>query len=290
MSDRMKGVIAMVALAFIFACMGAFARYLQFDFSLLQQTYLRIGVAFLIACLFFSADSSVHKYIRVPPLDWLVLTFRAVCLYLAVLLVSAAYIKGNYSNVSFVSALPLLPLFGYFLFNERLTKQIIAMVLVGFVGVTLIAVKDWSDIFSFGLAELYALTSIIFFDLSYVSRRWHSEHLTNRETATVIFGIGALLMFIVSLAIGEGMPDPLAFSPPIIGVILIAALFNVANLILTNYGFSKLSITLAGTILTLETVFALLISIFVYAEFPSFIELVGSAFVLFAVYRMNQIT
>jgi drug/metabolite transporter (DMT)-like permease len=286
----MRGVLAMVLLAFVFASMGAFARYLQFDFSLLQQTYLRIGIAFLIACLFFSADSSIHKYIRVPALDWAVLTFRAVCMYLAVLLISAAFIKGNYSNVSFVSALPLLPLFGYFLFKEKLTKEIIGMMLVGFVGVTIIAVKDWSNIFSFGLAELYALTSIIFFNFSYVSRRWHSEHLTNRESATVIFGIGALLMFLVSLAIGEGMPSPLAFSPLIIFVLLIAALFNVANLILVNYGFSKLSITLAGTILTLETVFALLISIFIYAEFPSFIELIGSALVLAAVYRMNQIT
>ncbi len=54
MTDRLKGVVAMVVLAFVFAIMGIFARELDVGFSLLQQLYLRIGLAFLLAALMFA--------------------------------------------------------------------------------------------------------------------------------------------------------------------------------------------------------------------------------------------
>jgi drug/metabolite transporter (DMT)-like permease len=289
MSDRAKGVVAAIVLALVFASMGIFARYLSTDFTLLTQTYLRIGLAFLIGAVVFAHTTRWSLFRTLPWREWGILTLRAVSLYAAILLFSYALIIGNYSNVAFAASLPLLPLFGYFLFKEKLTLQILAFVALSFLGLSLIAVTDWGSL-TFGYPEFLAFCSVILFDISYIARKCESGTLSTRESAMAIFFIGAILMFITSLALGEGMPSFSGLGIDIAVALFVAAILNLLNLTLTNYVFSSLSATLAGSLLTLETVFSLLISIFVYAEIPTAIQFLGSALILISVYRLNQLT
>ncbi|HSW96545.1 MAG TPA: hypothetical protein VLF89_01835 [Candidatus Saccharimonadales bacterium] len=53
-SDRKKGIIALIILAFVFATMGIFVRFLQADFTILQQTYLRIFAAFVLGIITYA--------------------------------------------------------------------------------------------------------------------------------------------------------------------------------------------------------------------------------------------
>ncbi|MFA6095744.1 MAG: DMT family transporter [Candidatus Paceibacterota bacterium] len=290
-SDKNKGIFALVALAFVFASMGVFARYLQFDFSLFQQTYLRIFAAFLLGFIFFFKDLDFKKIRRISRKDWFLIFFRAATLYGAILLISEAYFSSKYSNVSFIASFPLLPLFGFYFFKEKFTKEKAFYITLALIGIALIAIKDFSDIFSWGQGELLAVLSVILFDFSYIARKWQSETLNNKEITVLVFLAGSLLLFASSFFIlNEPLPPLSTFTPVLILIILIAAIFNLANLFLTNYGFQRVDVIFAGNILTLETVFALLLGIFLYQEIPLLRELVGGIIIVTSVYQMNKLS
>ncbi len=287
MSETKKGIAALVILAFVFATMGVFARYLGTEFALFEQTYLRIGLAFLFGIILFARDLRVERLGTLPRKDALVLIGRAVALYLGVVLFTEAVLHAKYGNASFIATIPLLPLFGYVFLKEKLGLRTLAYIGVGFAGMALIAVQDLRDL-QFGYGELMALLSAFAFDISYVARRFHSDHLNNKESTVFMFFFGALFLFITSLALGEPLPNISEFSPILLFTLAGASLFNVANLYLTNYGFERVKVGIAGNILTLEVVFALLYGILLFHEMPLLRELVGGALIVFSVYQINR--
>lgn len=283
-----KGVVALILLAWVFATMGVFARYLGTSFELFEQTYLRIGIAFVLGIVIFGRSINFRKLATLPKKDVAVLIFRAICLYTGVVLFTEGLLHTKLGNASFVAALPLLPLFGYFLLKESLKLRTVLYILIGFAGILLIGVRDLAQL-SFGYGEMMALLSVIAFDFSYVARRWHSDHLNDKESAVFMFAVGAVFLFISSIVAGETFPTGAEFTPWIIGTLIAAAIFNVLNLYLTNYGFKKVKVAVAGNILTLETVIALGYSVFLFHELPVAQELVGSALVLWSVWEVNKL-
>jgi drug/metabolite transporter (DMT)-like permease len=288
MTKDTRAILALGVLAWVFATMAIFPRYLEIEFALFQQTYLRIGVAFLLSFLVLICYIDKSKIKLVSRRDLLVIGFRAITLYLGVVLMTEAILHTKIANASFVAALPLLPIFGYFFFKESLRIKTIAYIFLGFVGVLLIAITDMVA-FRFGYGELMALLSIIAFDLSYVARRWHTDTLNNLETACIMFGIGTLFLFITSLLFNEGLPSQGQFTFFTVSILLLAGFFNVANLYLTNYGFRHAKMAVAGNILTLETIFALVYGFMLFQEVPVGREIVGSILVLWSVYQVNKL-
>jgi drug/metabolite transporter (DMT)-like permease len=292
LSEKSRGVIALVFLSFIFASMGVFARYLDVaEFTLFQQTYLRILGAFVLSLALFSKAIDYSKLRSLSGKQWFLIVFRAVTLYGGILLISEAFFHAKYGNVAFAASLPLLPLFGYIFFKERFTTAKAFYTILAIIGLTLVAIKDPSSIFSWGKGELLALSAIILFDFSYIARKWQGDVLSNKEITTLMFFVGGLILLSTSLfVLGEPLPSANLFSLPIIAVLFCAIAFNVLNLYLTNYGFERVEVILAGNILTLEVVFSLLIGIFLYREAFILRELLGGALIVFSVYRMNKIS
>ncbi len=289
-TEREKGILALVLLALVFASMGIFVRYLQYQFTVLQFTYLRIFVAFLMGLILFKSDLNFKKLIHLPLKEWLLIFLRGISLYvIAVPFISQAYLTGKYSNVSFVSAFPLMALLGFLLLKEKLTLKKVIYVLLGFIGVVFIAVQDYSNLLSWGEGELLALISCIFFDISYIARKWQKDYLSNKEITVLIFFVSSILLFGTSLFMQEGIPHVEQFSGIVLLVILASALFNVANLFLTNYGFQRVEAVLAGNLLTLEVVFALLFGISLYQEIPSLKEIIGGLLIILSIYQMNKL-
>lgn len=287
MSETKKGVIALIVLALVFATMGVFVRPLGTGFALFEQTYLRIGLAFLMAVLIFWKDLSWGKLATLPKKDWLVLIFRAVALYLGVALFTESILHAKYGNAYFLNNLPLLPVFAYFLLRERLPLGTLAWIGVAFLGTILISVTDLAHL-SIGYGEAMALLAMLAFDLSYVARRFHSEHLSDKESTVFMFAVGALFLFATSIALGEPLPSAADFSPFILLMLGLSAIFNVVNLYLSNYGFGRVAVGVAGTIITLEVVFALLYGVFLYHEMPLARELIGGALIAYSVYQINR--
>lgn len=285
--ERTKGMFSLILLAFVFATMGIFARYLDLSFELFEQTYLRIGIAFILGIIIFGRNIEWEKFRTLSRRDGLILIGRAIALYLGVVLFTEAILNTKYGNASFIAAAPLLPLFGYLMLRETVAWRTVAYIGLGFVGVLLIAVQDFS-MFEFGYGEVMALLSMLAFDISYVARKWQSEHLNNQESTVFMFAVGAFFLFISSMTIGEGLPTLGQFTPLVIGTLIVAALFNVANLYLTNYGFARVKVAVAGNLLTLETVFALLYSLFLFGEVPLLREIIGGAIIVLSVILINR--
>lgn len=289
LSESKKGILALVGLAFVFATMGVYARYLDTGLPLFEQTYLRILGASFLGIVLFWRGITLDKILSISIKDWWIILFRSATLAAGVVFFTLAILTTKFSNASFIAVIPLLPLLGYFFLNEKITPRKLFLISLAFLGVLLIALHDFGDLSSWGKGETYALLSAIGFDLSYVGRKWQSEYLNDRESTVVIFFFEGLFILIAGFIAQEPFAPASAFSPAIIGVLIVASLTNVLNLYLTNYGFKRVDVSVAGNILTLETAFALMFGIVLYHEIPVLRELLGGAMIVFSVYQMNKL-
>lgn len=288
-TDHQKGILALVTLALVFASMGLFARYLSTSFTLLQQVYLRVLAAFLLGLVFFRHTLSFAKLKRISAKEWGLLLFRSTTGYLfGVTLFTQAIITTKYSNVSFIGALPMVAILGAILLGEKLTFKKFLLIALAFLGVILIAVKDYSNLLAWGQGEIIALISTFAFALSYVTRKWRSDLLNNQEIAQIVFFLSFVMLLVTSLIKGDGLPTT-GWHSGIVLVVLVAGLFNVANMFFINYGFQKVEAILASTILNLESLFALMLGLVFYKEVPLPKELLGGVIILISVLGMNKL-
>lgn len=51
LSEKQKGILALIGLAILYASLGLLARFLSLDFTILQQVYLRIFAAMAIVVI-----------------------------------------------------------------------------------------------------------------------------------------------------------------------------------------------------------------------------------------------
>lgn len=288
-TEHQKGVLALASLSLVFASMGLFARYLSTGFVLLQQVYLRVLAAFFLGLIFFRKDLDFGKLKRISKREWGLLLFRSASSYLfGVTLFTQAIIMTKYSNVSFIGALPMVAVLGALLLKEQLTFKKLLLILTAFSGIILIAVKDYSHLLVWGKGEVVALLATLAFSLSYVARKWHSDLLNNKEITQVIFFLSFFMLFITSLVKGDGLPVS-GWQIGLLLAVLGAGLFNVINLFLTNYGFQKVEAILASNILTLESVFAVILGFLFYKEVPITKELLGGVIIVLSVIGMNRV-
>ncbi len=288
LNERSKGIFSLILLAWVFATMGVFARHLGTEFEIFEQTYLRIAIALLISSLLFSYKVTWAKYLSLKKSDALILIFRAVCLYLGVVCITEGLLNTKYANASLVAVLPIMPIMAYFLLKERISWKTAGFILFGFSGICLMSL-DGLSLNKFGYGEAISFISLIFFNLSYIGRKWHSDHLNNYETTIFMFFVGSIFLLVTSLIIGEELPTTDQFSSSIILALLGGAIFNVINLLLTNYGFQHVKASVAGNILTLEVVFALAYGLLLFKEIPLTKEIIGGMIILISVYFVNKI-
>ena len=288
-SDREKGILSLILLALVFASMGLFARYLATGFLLFQQVYLRMLAAFVVGFLVFRKSLNLSKLKKITKKDWAVIVLRAVSYSLfGIILFTQAIILTKYSNVSFVSSLPMTAVLGFILIGEKFTWKKAGLVLLALLGVSIIAVKDWSHILQWGKGEVLTLISTVFFSISYVARKWQTDLLNNKELTVVNFLVAFLVVFVVSLSKGDGLPTT-GWHWGLLLAVIGAGVFNILNVFLTNYGFEKVEVVLASNILTLEAFFAIILGFAFYAEIPLVKDLFGGAIIVTSVVAMNKL-
>lgn len=288
-TERQKGIFSLVLLALVFASMGLFARYLSTGFLLFQQVYLRMLAAFVVGFVVFRNQIDLSKLKKISKKDWAVIILRAVSYSLfGIILFTQAIIITKYSNVSFISSLPMTAILGFILIGEKFTYKKALYVLVAFLGVLLIAVKDYTNLFYLGRGELITLISTVFFSISYVARKWQSDLLNNRELTVINFFVAFIAVFVVSILKGDGLPIA-NWHWGLLFAIVGAGVFNIANVFLTNYGFQKIEAVLASNILTLESFFALILGFLFYRELPIFKEIMGGLIIIGSVIGMNRL-
>ncbi len=288
-SDKHKGVIALILLALVFASMGLFARYLATGFLLFQQVYLRMFAALLICLILFRKQIDFKKFLKISAKDWLIILLRAVSYSLfGIILFTQAILVTKYANVSFISALPMTALLGFLLLGEKFSFKKALYIVLAFIGVFIISVQDYSNIFTWSRGEMITLASTVFFSLSYVARRWQSDFLNNTELTVANFFVAFLAVFLVSLFKGDGLPLA-GWNWGLLFAVIGAGIFNALNVFLTNYGFQKIEAVLAGNILTLEALFAVFLGFIFFGEAPMPRDVLGGAIISFSVIAMNRL-
>jgi len=288
-TEYQKGVLALILLALVFASMGLFARYLATGFLLFQQVYLRMLAAFIVGYAVFRKQISIGKFRKLPLREWLIILFRAVSYSLfGIILFTQAIIIAKYSNVSFIGSLPMTAILGFVLLREKLSFRKLVLVLFAFVGVLLISVKDYSNMLNWGKGEILTLISTVFFSLSYIARKWQSDLLNNEELTTANFLVAFLVVFILSILKGDGLPIS-GWNWGLLLAVIGAGIFNISNVFLTNYGFQRVEAVLASNILTLESVFAVILGFLFYREIPLPKELLGGLIITLSVIGTNRL-
>ena len=289
LSKQSKGVGALVLLAFGFGVIAITARYLSYYYTLFQQLYLSVAIAFVVSLFIFPRTLSLRKIKSIPRRDWKIMFFRVVIGYLlGASLYRQALILTKISNVTFIQSIPFAGVFGFILFKEKFTLQKAMLLAVAYAGVLLIAVKDYSSIFSFGKGELFSFISSALFALSYVSRKWQTNFLNDKVITQVILFIGTIVLLITSLAAGEGYPT-LSWQAILFLSLFFTGLFKAINIFLINYGFRNVKAVLASNILTLEAIFAVILAFIFYRKLPTLKELFGGTLIIGSVIQMNRL-
>lgn len=289
LSDKQKGILALVGLAIVYASMGIFVRYLSLSFAFFQQIYLRLFTAVVIGFLIYNRSLNYQKLKKIKPEEWLLLIFRATTYYLLGLaLYTKSILLTKISTVSFIGSIPMTAILGMLLYREKITYKKVAFLLLSFIGVVIISVKDFSSIFDWRLGELLALISVIFTSLSIVLRKNQSKLLSNNEMSQIIITIAFIMLFFTSFFAKESLPLT-GWNTGSMLIVIIAGLANTIMIFLTNYGFEKIQTVIAANILTLEMFFAVLIGLMFYREIPSLKEIFGGVLISFSVIQMNKL-
>lgn len=287
--DHKKGVIALILLALCFASMGLFARYLATGFLLFQQVYLRMLAALIIGFFALRSQLDLKKFARIPVQDWIVIIVRGVTYSLfGIILFTQAIVITKYSNVSFIGSLPTAGILGILFLHERLTIKKAGFILLAVMGAVILAVTNFSNIFSWGRGETLTLISTVSFGISYIGRRWQTKFLNNSEMTVLNFVVAFFAVFIVSIVKGDGLPVT-GWTFGLLSAVIGAGIFNIANVFLTNYDFEKVEAVLASNILTLESFFAIILGFLFYHEVPFIKELVGGIIIIGSVIGMNEL-
>lgn len=287
---RKKGIIALIVLAGIWGSMGIFSRYLNTGFTVFQQVYLRLLIAGIIGLIVFKKDIHPSKLKKISLKEWILLVIRAVMYYsIGISLYTKSVILTKLSNVIFIDSLPTTAILGFLLLREKITWQKILYTLLAFLGVMIIGMKDFDNIFSWGTGETIMFVSVWCTALSMVIRKFQTNLLNNKEMTLLILFIGSLITFIFSLLYHESLPI-YHWTTGLLLVVVLAGAANTAITYLINYGFEKVDAVLGSNILTLQTIFAIVIGFLVYQEVPLMKELIGGALIVYSVIKMNKIS
>lgn len=283
-----RGIGALILLTFFWGLLAVSIRYLSFHFSLFQHLYLTIGLGFLSSLILFPRSLTFQKIKNIPKTDWAVMISRALIGFvIGATLYRESIALTKISNVTFLQAIPFAALFGVILFKEKLNVKKSLYLVIAYLGVLLIAIKDLAVPSSFGKGELFSLISGACFSFSYVLRKWQTEYLDNKEITQILLFIGTLALLLISILVGEGVPN-LNINLILVGALVLTGVFNTLNIFLINYGFKNVSAILASNILTLESIFGMIFAFIFYKEMPILKEIVGGLFILLAVTGMNS--
>lgn len=287
-SNKQKGFLALVGLAFTYASFGFFTRYLSLNFEFFQQLYLRIFAGLIIGFLIFRKNFNFSKLKKITLNEWLLLIFRAAAYYLlGAALFNKAVLLTKISTVSFIGSLPMTAILGFLILKEKVTSQKVSFIILSFIGVIIISINSFSN-FSFGLGEILALMSCFFASLSIVFRRYQTKLLNNVEITQIQLFIAFIFIFIASMLMKEGLQIN-NWNINFLFIILLSGLANILMIFFTNYGFEHVENSIASNILTLEMVFAVIIGFMIYREVPTAKDILGGVLILFSVIQMNKL-
>lgn len=275
------GALALVSLACVYGFVGYLARELAPGLTLLQQLYIRLILALPFLYLTFHKKINISKCTEVVKQQPLLVLIRSLSLFvLSVPLYFYATQHSTLGNAAFLQILPHTFILGVLINKERLTKEKVGLMLLSLFGAYLIAVKSGLDFGHLGKGELASLMSGLLFSLGFVLMKKHKTKANEYEISFSLMFVSTVMVIVLSLLLGEGLPHPTTVDARFWILLLIAGYINSFMILLANYGFKYVKDTLAGNIMSLEGVFGVMFGYLIYREVPSARESLGASLIL----------
>ena len=281
-------IFAAVLLALLSALMGVWIRMMQTSFGTWQQVYLRILLAGLIAAVVFRKSFTWDVLRLVGGRAWMVYIIRAIFAYvIGVGFFTIAVEHAQLGTVAFVSSLPILGLLAWVLFRERVKLATLPYIAFSIVGLVMLTGMNLAN-FSLGWGETAAIICLLGFDIGVLMSRYHRKSFSIYQNTTLLLLVGWVPLFAVSIASHEPIfPTHVTISGWV--GLACSSVFNVVILYLINYVFSHLKAYVAGNLLLLEGVFALIIGFLVYGEVPTGVAMAGAGIILICGFMISMV-
>ncbi|MDB5178995.1 MAG: hypothetical protein JWN01_938 [Patescibacteria group bacterium] len=176
---------------------------------------------------------------------------------------------------------------GWLMFREKVRWVTLPFIGLSVLGLFLITGASLTD-FHLGVGEVAAIICMLGFDVGYLMSRYHRPVFNNYQNTTILLLLGWIPLFIISLALGEPLALAHVSAVAWIGLAL-SVVLNVVSLVAINYIFAHLKAYVAGNILLLEGVFALVVGLMFYGEVPAPLELAGAVIILGCAYVISAL-
>jgi drug/metabolite transporter (DMT)-like permease len=277
-----SGILYMLLASFIFALMGGFVKVLSSSMSAMEVTFFRniIGVFFISLSLYnFPLDQKGGK----P----LLLFFRGFMGFISLVafFYIVAYIPlGQAALYNKVSPI-FVAIFAYLFLKEKLSIYAVLAIVIGFVGVLLVAKPVG---FKFGLYDILGLLSGVGAALAYTSIRELRIYYETRAITLsfmIIGSVGPVIFMFISY-IFDIRDDNFLFAqfrfPNIHEWLFIAGVgvsATVSQLLMTK-AYSSEKAGIIGAISYSNIVFAIIIGVALGDKFPDIITILGIILVI----------
>ena len=279
MNKKKLAITVAVVEALLFVILSVSVRLMGKSFSIPQQMFVRLLGASLLCIILFYPKIKNIKLSEISGVEWFIYIARSFIYYgLSVTLITYALLHTTLGIVSFASSLPIMGLLGYLYYKEKFNLKIIPIILLSVVGLALLSKINLSD-FKLNSGLIAALGSLLLFDTAFLMVRLHNKKYTNYQNTAIILAFSWTVPLITLLVQHKRLWPSHVSLEAYIGL-GISIVLNVANLFFLNYIFSNLKAFVAGNILLLEGVFALIIGYIFFNEGVDLLQMVGVLIIL----------
>lgn len=277
---KTRAIWALVIVGLCVPLLSISVRLMDEGFGTFTQTYLRIGLGFLITLLL------LHKHIRFGKIsslshkDWLLVLLMGSFGYgFVVIFATLGVLHAKLLNVAIIgSTTPFfIILFTIIFLRKRIPQRDFFFLLISFYGVCVLATRSFLPVFSnFGIGEVYLLFFAAGMGIYIEGRKFLSKKLNNSEITLSVMFIAFVSSFVCALISGEslnftGFLNPIALSGLILGGFL-----NFAVTELQNFGYQYVTAVVGSQLLLVQNIFAPILGFIFFHEYVLPIEFFGA--------------
>lgn len=280
-TEGIKGISAIIGLALLYGLTGVLARYLTSHLGILEQWSIRFLIALLVAVVVFRSKIRFSKFKSLSRQESGMILFRGLIGFVLAMWLYA--LSTHYATIGSVAAMQIVPmtaLFGVLIFREKVSKTVLALIVLSFVGAAIVAVQSFADI-RFGKGELMSLVSGALFSLSLVLRKKQTGELNNHELVVGVTAVAFIGNYLLHICTGGSWLPHIGELPwQVIVVLAVAGGLSALMSLLANYGFEHVKATTANILLNLELVFGVILGYLLYHEVLTLRQAVGALIIL----------
>lgn len=204
---------------------------------------------------------------------------------------SAWIMSLKYTSVASASVLVntspiLLLLITYFIFKETISKKEILAVVGAFLGSLVLTLGDFSGGSNALLGDMFAILGAAFICVYLLIGNNIRQRVSMSTYTYLTYAFAMITIFIINLFVKQ---DFLVTAPKEYLLFLAMAVFpTLLGHSLFNWSLKYVSATFVSMAILTEPILASILAIFMFAEIPSLLQLLGSFIILTSLYQYNK--